>query len=170
MSIGSLSISPLEEKDLPKVAEWTRSDEAKRYFYPQFPNTAEDLAAYFNSSAREYFRIVSDGVFVGIIGADQIDGVSKKIEMRKLVGDSSQRGKGIGKRATFLFLFYTYLIANPEKVFLHYLDINLRNLTLNGKFGFYLEGVFFEDIITECESHDVARMALSKSVWLELFG
>jgi len=90
--------------------------------------------------------------------------------MRKLIGDSKQRGKGIGKRATFLFLFYTYLIANHDKVFLHSLDINLRNLTLNGKFGFYLEGVFFEDIIIDGEALDVARMALSKSVWLELFG
>ena len=80
--------------------------------------------------------------------------------MRKLVGDSSQRSEGIGKRATFLFLFFTYIIANREKVFPHSLDINLRSLTLNGKFGFYLEG----------EANDVARMALSKSVWLELFG
>ena len=80
--------------------------------------------------------------------------------MRKLVGDSSQRSQGIGKRATFLFLFFTYIIANREKVFPHSLDINLRSLTLNGKFGFYLEG----------EANDVARMALSKSVWLELFG
>ena len=80
--------------------------------------------------------------------------------MRKLVGDSSQRSEGISKRATFLFLFFTYIIANREKVFPHSLDINLRSLTLNGKFGFYLEG----------EANDVARMALSKSVWLELFG
>ena len=90
--------------------------------------------------------------------------------MRKLVGDSSQRSEGIGKRATFLFLFFTYIIANREKVFPHSLDINLRSLTLNGKFGFDLEGVFFEDIIIEGEANDVARMALSKTVWLELFG
>ena len=90
--------------------------------------------------------------------------------MRKLVGDSSQRSEVIGKRATFLFLFFTYIIANREKVFPHSLDINLRSLTLNGKFGFYLEGVFFEDIIIDGEANDVARMALSKSVWLELFG
>jgi len=90
--------------------------------------------------------------------------------MRKLIGDSSQRGKGIGKRATFLFLYYTFLIANREKVFLHSLDVNLRNLTWNGKFGFYLKGVFFEDILIDSEAHDVARMALTKPVWLELFG
>ena len=90
--------------------------------------------------------------------------------MRKLVGDSSQRSEVIGKRATFLFLFFTYIIANREKVFPHSSNINLRSLTLNCKFGFYLEGVFFEDIIIEGEANDVARMALSKSVWLELFG
>jgi len=131
LSIDEISLSPLLESDCPTVAQWTTTHEAKRYFYPQFPNT---------------------------------------IEMRKLIGDSSQRGKGIGKRATFLFLYYTFLIANREKVFLHSLDVNLRNLTLNGKFGFYLEGVFFEDIIIDGVVHDVARMALTMSVWLKLFG
>ena len=169
LGIGDVSLSPLLESDYPTIAQWTQSEEAKRYFYPRFPNTTEELTIYFQSPNREYFRILSDDQFVGIIGADQIDRASKKIEMRKLIGDSDQRGKGIGKRATFLFLFHTYLIAKYEKVFLHSLDVNLRNLTLNGKFGFYLEGVFFEDIVIEGEAHDVARMALSKSVWLELF-
>ena len=41
---------------------------------------------------------------------------------------------------------------------------------MNSKFGFYLEGVSFVDIIIEGEANDVARMALSRSVWLELFG
>lgn len=104
LSIDEISLSPLLESDYSTVAQWTTSKEAKRYFYPQFPNTIEELAAYFESPNREYFRISNGDAFVGIIGADQIDRASKKIEMRKLIGDSSQRGKGIGKRATFLFL------------------------------------------------------------------
>ncbi len=169
LSISSISITPLGTNDFGQIGKWTNSPEARRYFYPHFPDTPSGLEQYFQSDDREYFRINSDGKFVGIIGADQVDNQSKKLEMRKLVGASEQRGKGIGKRAIFLFLYYAYLIKNFEKVFLHSLDINLRNLSLNGKFGFYLEGVFFEDITIDGERHDLVRMVLSRSVWQELF-
>lgn len=169
IGISDISISPLLSEDYDQVGEWTNSPEARRYFYPHFPDTNSELEQYFQSGEREYFRIVSGNDFVGIIGADQVDNQSKKLEMRKLVGASQERGKGIGKNATFLFLYYAYLIKNFEKVFLHSLDINLRNLSLNGKFGFYLEGVFFEDVTIDGERHDLVRMALSRSVWKELF-
>jgi len=169
LAIAHVSISPLRSDDFQSVGEWTSTPQARRYFYPQFPNTRQELEQYFRSNDRDYFRIMSEGKMVGIIGADQVDSVSRKLEMRKLVGASAERGKGIGKRATFLFLYYTYLIKGFEKVYLHTLDINLRNLSLNGKFGFYLEGVFFEDVAIDGERHDLVRMALSKSVWQELF-
>lgn len=159
----------MSANDFGQVGEWTSSPEARRYFYPQFPNTQSGLEKYFESGEREYFRIASNREFVGIIGADQVDNQSKKLEMRKLVGASNERDKGIGKKATFLFLYYAYLIKNFEKVYLHSLDINLRNLSLNGKFGFYLEGVFFENVTIDGERHDLVRMALSKSVWEKLF-
>jgi hypothetical protein len=47
--------------------------------------------------------------------------------------------------------------------------VNIRNLSLNGKFGFWLEGVFFEDVLVNHQRQDVVRMALTAPVWLELF-
>ena len=56
-----------------------------------------------------------------------------------------------------------------DKVFMHSLDVNIRNLHLNGKFGFYLEGVFFEDVLIDGARYDLVRMALTQSVWKEMF-
>jgi hypothetical protein len=53
---------------------------------------------------------------------------------------------GIGKRATFGFLYYVFIIRNLNKVYIHSRDINMRNINLNGRFGFELEGVFLDDI------------------------
>ncbi len=89
--------------------------------------------------------------------------------MRKLVGDAAMRGKGIGKRATFLFLYESFVIRKFRKVYLHSLDINIRNLNLNRKFGFELEGLFLEEARIQDKWRDVIRMALSAPVWLELF-
>lgn len=78
-------------------------------------------------------------------------------------------GKGIGKRATFLFLYHVFLIRKFAKVYIHSMDTNIRNLNLNGKFGFELEGVFLQDVLIRAQRCDVVRMALVRPVWLELF-
>ncbi len=169
LSLGDIAISPLLESDFDQVVDWTNTTEARKYFYPHFPDTKTSLAPYFSAPDRDYFRVTFKDSFVGIIGAEQIDEASKKLEMRKLVGASTMRGKGIGKHATFLFLYYAYIVRDIQKVYLHSLDINLRNLNLNGKFGFYLEGVFFEDVLIDGEWHDLVRMALSKQIWIEIY-
>lgn len=169
LSIGDVSLSPLDANELPQIASWVARPEARKFFYPPFPDTETELAEYFHAPTRDYFRICHQEDFVGIIGADQIDPISEKLEMRKLIGDAQMRGKGIGKRATFLFLYHSFLVRKYKKVFMHSLDINIRNLNLNGKFGFYLEGVFFEDVRIDNAQHDLVRMALTQSVWQELF-
>ena len=78
-------------------------------------------------------------------------------------------GKGIGKRATFLFLYYAFMIRKFEKVYVHSMDTNIRNLNLNARFGFELEGLFLQDITIQNERRDVVRMALLRPVWLGLF-
>ena len=89
--------------------------------------------------------------------------------MKKLVGESGLQGKGIGKRATFGFLYYAFLILDLNKVYIHSRDINIRNLNLNRRFGFELEGIFFEDIKVGDKRQDIVRMALFKSLWLQVF-
>ncbi|MBI3191476.1 MAG: GNAT family N-acetyltransferase, partial [Pedosphaera parvula] len=105
----------------------------------------------------------------GIIGAENIDTASGKLEMRKLVGNPALHGKGIGKRATFLFLYYVFIRREFNKVYLHSMDINIRNLNLNAKFGFELEGVFIEDALVQGKRHDLVRMGLLRPIWLGLF-
>jgi RimJ/RimL family protein N-acetyltransferase len=89
--------------------------------------------------------------------------------MRKLVGDPAMHGRGVGKRATFLFLYYVFVIRRFRKVQLHSFDTNIRNLNLNGRFGFELEGVFLEEAKIDGVWRDVIRMALSSARWFELF-
>ena len=93
------------------------------------------------------------------------------MEMRKLVGDPDRRGQGIGKRATFGFIYYAFSILGLHKLYVHSRDINVRNMNLNSSFGFELEGVFLEEIPTpDGRRADVVRMALLKPIWVAMFG
>ena len=162
-------LAPLDAALIPQIAKWLAPPEIRDSFYPRFPATAEELTRHIQGPHREYFSIWHDDQLAGIMGAENIDSEAGKLEMRKLVGEAEMHGKGIGKRATFLFLYYVFIIRKFRKVFLHSLDINIRNLNLNGKFGFELEGVFLEDAKIQDRWRDVIRMSLSGPVWLELF-
>ena len=138
-------------------------------FVPPFPAAEADLHAYFARPDQEYFAIHHDGGPVGIIGAENIDLPSGKLEMKKLIGDPELRGKGIGKRATFLFLYYAFMIVGVHKVYVHSRDINVRNINLNNGLGFELEGALLEEAVVGGRRVDLVRMALLAPIWKALF-
>lgn len=169
LGLGEVSLIPMRSGHVHQVANWLKSPVIQESFHPAFPDSEEALAGYFHATERDYFVILFQDSPVGIVGAENIDAESCKLEMRKLIGDPAMHGKGIGKRATFLFLYHVFLLRKFEKVYVHSMDTNIRNLNLNGKFGFELEGVFLQDVILQQERRDVVRMALVRSAWLELF-
>jgi RimJ/RimL family protein N-acetyltransferase len=138
-------------------------------FVPAFPENEGELQEHLTHPMREYFGIYYNDQPVGIVGGENIDLRASKLEMKKLVGESGLQGKGIGKRATFGFLYYAFMIRNLNKVYIHSRDINMRNINLNSRFGFELEGVFLDDISVGDKHQDIVRMALFKPRWLQIF-
>lgn len=169
LELGEVSVAPLRPEHIPQIASWLKIPVIQENFHPPFPDDEVALANYLKVTERAYFSICYRDALVGIVGAENIDTKCSKLEMRKLIGDPGMHGKGIGKRATFLFLYYVFLIRKFVKVYVHSMDTNIRNLNLNGKFGFELEGVFLQDVLIQQRRRDVVRMALVRPVWLELF-
>jgi RimJ/RimL family protein N-acetyltransferase len=169
LAVQHVTLRPLQAPDVSKVSAWLKISAVRESFVPQFPEKQSELRNYFADPTREYFGIYYDDQLVGIVGGENIDLTAGKLEMKKLVGESGLQGKGIGKRATFGFLYYAFMIRNLNKVYIHSRDINIRNINLNSRFGFELEGVFLNDIIVGDKHQDVLRMALFKSPWLQIF-
>ena len=44
-----------------------------------------------------------------------------------------------------------------------------RNISLNSRLGFEVEGIFLEDQWIDGERQDIVRMALLKPMWLQIF-
>jgi hypothetical protein len=61
-------------------------------------------ARFFELPERQRAESLSTFDWVGIVGAENIDPIAGKLEMKKLVGEPGSQGKGIGKRATFGFI------------------------------------------------------------------
>ena len=169
LSLEEVIIKPLEANQLADLEDWLCDSWVDKSIIALYPKSERKLATYFEAVNRFYFGIYYQEKFVGIIGGENVDHDSKKLEMRKFVGDKNMRGKGIGKRATFLFLYWCFLIKNLNKVYLHTCDINIKNINLNSKMGFVLEGVLIQDLILNSQIQDVVRMSLLRSQWLTLF-
>jgi len=169
LTVQHVTLRPLQPAVITKVVQWLKNPAIRESFVPAFPEKEIDLQKYFTHPTRDYFGIYYNEQPVGIVGGENIDPVAGKLEMKKLVGESGLQGKGIGKRATFGFLYYAFLILDLNKVYIHSRDINIRNLNLNRRFGFELEGIFFEDIKVGDKRQDIVRMALFKSLWLQVF-
>jgi len=167
--IQHVMLRPLQLPDITKVAAWLKVPAVRESFVPAFPESERDLRNYFTHPTREYFGVYYNEQPVGIVGGENIDSTAGKLEMKKLVGEPGLQGKGIGKRATFGFLYHTFMIRNLNKVYIHSRDINIRNINLNSRFGFELEGVFLDDITVGGKHQDIVRMALFKSLWLQIF-
>jgi RimJ/RimL family protein N-acetyltransferase len=171
LTVEHVTLRPLTRDLVPRLSRWLSAPEVNESFIPPFPVGDDALEHHlFGSPTRDYLAIHVKTEAVGVIGGESLDRASGRIEMRKLVGDPAMRGQGIGKRATFGFLYYAFLILGLHKVYVHSRDINVRNMNLNSSFGFELEGVFLEEIAT-ADGHraDVVRMALLKPLWLAWF-
>jgi RimJ/RimL family protein N-acetyltransferase len=173
LSVQDVTLRPFERGLVPAVLTWLRQPGVNESFATPFPESKRELERYLcaESRHREYLAIHAGGAAVGIIGGEGRDSVSGKVEMRKLVGDPALRGQGIGKRATFAFLYYAFEILGLHKVYIHSRDINVRNINVNSASGFELEGVFLEDLATpDGRRADLIRMALLRSRWRAAFG
>jgi RimJ/RimL family protein N-acetyltransferase len=169
ISVDEISIEPIQIHHLDHVTGWLATPGVHASFYSPYPESAQSLAPYFGQPNRLYFCIVYRTEPVGFIGAENIDNRSLRLEMRKLVGKTDLRGKGIGKRATFAFLYHVFNILEFEKIYIHSTDINMRNLNLNSRFGFQLEGVFLQELKVGDTRRDMVRMGLTRSHWLRIF-
>jgi RimJ/RimL family protein N-acetyltransferase len=172
LGVDQVTLRPLERTFLPQVVKWLRQPGVNQTFATPFPEKKAELERYFfGGGGRDYLAIHGAEGPVGIIGGENLDTASGKVEMRKLIGDPALRGHGIGKRATFAFLYYAFMVLGLHKVYIHSRDINVRNINVNSASGFEVEGVFLEDVATDGGRRaDVIRMAVLRPRWLAAFG
>lgn len=162
-------LRPVDDALPALLDEWLAAPKVRTSFVTPYPTTLEGLGAHLASPTCHYFCIEYEGEPVGIIGAENLDENSRRLEMRKLVGRRDLQGMGIGSRATFAFLYYAFQILQFEKVYIYSTDVNVRNLNINNQFGFTLEGVFFQELQGEQGRLDIVRMGLLRSHWQTIF-
>ncbi len=104
-----------------------------------------------------------DDEVVGMLGFTEIDRQTKQAEFSKMIGEPSARGKGYAGRATRTVIDYGFDVLGLNRIYLHTLDGNIKNIRLNQSLGFKFEGLLQQAVQIDDKLRDVAIMALLKS-------
>ncbi|MGD2166698.1 MAG: GNAT family protein, partial [Gammaproteobacteria bacterium] len=97
---------------------------------------------------------------IGAVAYLDINQGQRRAELRKLIGDRDQRGKGFAEEATKLWLAYGLQMLGLQKIYVSTLQTHIRNIKLNESIGFRVEGVLRGEVLLNGERHDVLRMGL----------
>jgi len=168
--MGPTSLRPLAEDDLAHVVRWVARDDVQNSTLVPYPTHEDELRQHMASPTCSYHVIAHDGRPAGLIGAEDIDGHSRRAEMRKFIGEPDMRGRGLGTEATFLWLHHAFGKLGLHKVYIHTHHGNARNLKLNRSLGFEVEGVLSEEHRMGGSFVDIVRMGLLEGSWQELMG
>ncbi len=147
------------DRDFVHFDAWTRESRGREFLLSRLENNLEKPEKIFRNPAN-VFGIVCDPEEkpIGIVGFLNHEKQHGKAELRKLIGETGYRGKGLGKKASRLWLSYGQHGLKLRKVYLYTFDSNLRNIRINEELGFRLEGVFREEHIIDGKPKDILRM------------
>lgn len=103
-----------------------------------------------------------DDRIVGMLGFTEIDRDTGQAEFGKMIGEPAARGKGLAGKATRTVIDYGFDVLGLNRIYLHTLDGNIKNIRLNQSLGFRFEGLLQQAVQIDGRLRDVAIMALLK--------
>jgi len=102
----------------------------------------------------------SDDEPVGLVGLIHIDPAAAQGELVKMIGDPTQRGKGLAKRATQMLVDFAFGQLKLNRIYLRTLGGNMKNIRLNESLGFRFEGLLRQAARLSGNLNDVIIMGM----------
>lgn len=150
-----------ESTDRARVETWLKDPEGKYFLLSRTTATREHLDRAASGGGTILGVItLTDGTPVGLLAFLNVDQRQGKAELRKMIGEPAHRGKGLAREATQLWLGYGVSALGLRKIYVDTLDNNVRNIHLNEKLGFKVEGLLRAECVIDGEQRDILRMAL----------
>lgn len=161
-----LLIRKVQKKDLSLIKEWLKDEEGRYFLLSRLVQPQETIEDIFESEYNILGLItLKDKTPIGLIAYLNIDEYTKKAELRNLIGEKKQRGKGYGNEATKAWIEYGFFTLGLEKIYLTTINTDIKNIRINESLGFKVEGLLKNELKINGEYFDVLQMSLLKE-WL----
>jgi RimJ/RimL family protein N-acetyltransferase len=161
----NLTIRPYDVKiDKEFVSKWLKEENNKLFLLSTTRKHNLDVESIISDDRNIFATItIKNDLPIGLLALINIDKENSKGEMRKMLGDISQRGKGYAKEASAVWLKYCSEYLDLKKIYINTIETNIKNITLNRQIGFKIEGLLKRELLINGIEHDVLRMAYFKS-------
>ena len=150
------------------IVKWRNSPSVKENLYSQDDLTIEQHINYFHkyidAGLIHQFIIIVDDIPCGTSFLKNIDLASKRAEFGIFIGESSYRGKGVGKAVTKKTIEYGFKELDLKSIYLTVLKNNITALRSYETVGFKVtktihdgysrNGVFFDVVEMEINTND----------------
>lgn len=163
----------MREADTERVRQWRMQPDVARYMYTEPEISPAQQRAWFERISRSERDIVwiielTEGdVPVGVLSLNDIDTAHSRCAWAYYIGSDQARGKSLGKLLECNLYDHVFLTMGFNRLWCEVLAFNDRVVKLHELFGSKVEGVLRQHIAKNGEWHDVVRMGILKSEWLE---
>jgi len=169
----NIKLNSLKEEDLPVIENWYNDINFLRHFdmltaIPRETSYLGKLIKSIQESNKEFIfaiRTLEENKLIGVTGFENIQWNNRVGTVFIGIGDSSYKGKGIGKEAMAMTIDYAFNELNLHKLQLTVLGYNVAAIALYESLGFIKEGVFREYILRDKKRFDLINYGLIHNEW-----
>lgn len=163
----------IAREDLPRLWEFNNNLEVEIAGGgdPPTPQSLERLQAEFDQEAAKggrdgpSFAIEADGKYIGQCALFNIDSIAQACELGITIGDKEYWGRGYGRDAIGLLLWYAFVQRNVHRVWLKVHADNERAIRSYCSCGFKEEGRLRSHVWTNGHYEDLVIMGLLREEW-----
>lgn len=165
----NLRLRPLEPGDLERSRAWVNDQETAQGLLRILPVSPLSQQAWYEQISRDPARMVwaaeEKQAHIGNCGLYHIDLIHRRAEAWFLIGESSRRGRGLGREMADLVLTYAFGGLGLNKVYLQVGAENRKACQTYEAVGFVSEGTLRQEYFIAGRFRDVLRMALLADAW-----
>lgn len=166
----------LENRDLAVINSWRNDPElisnlAAPYRYINLRVDEEWFENYMRLRSRNVRCAIvddKDEVLYGLISLTNIDQFNQCAELHLMIGDTENRGKGIGTFAVKEMLHHAFYNLNLHRIELEALETNAASCGLYEKCGFQKEGVKRKAVFKNGEYLDMYLYSILREEYREI--
>lgn len=149
------------EPDIQLLDLWTRDGLGRSFLLSRTSSRQVELRDVVKDPSSVFGMIETpSGEPIGGVAFLNYDKHQQKAELRKLIGNPAHRGQGLAREASALWIRYGIQSLGLEKIYLNTFETDIRNIRLNERLGFKVEGVLRGEVVVNGVRRDVLRMAL----------
>ena len=164
-----LALSEFSPKDFDLFKSWIDTNELLITIAGKnliFPLTNEQLEIYLNDPKSDSFNVIDINENKIIGHAEIIHTELNKCKLDKIIiGDKTQRGKGIGAELINLLLEYSFNLLGMEEVMLYVYDWNIAGIKCYEKAGFKIQENSSLHTKFDNKIWTALQMTISKEQW-----